>query len=768
MLIAGTGFFLGLLAAIYWSQPTAFLLVPILLTSSVIFLRPMWRRKTLCFLVCSFLGFVWADWHLDAYYKSLLPPELESRDLVVIGNIADIPEQRHKGWRFDFDVASSEPEVALKRIQLSWYGNIDSLKSGERWRFTVRLKRPHGYANPGGFDYEQWMLAEGIHGRGYVRSAENLTRKLTPPLRQKLWGYLQAYNLSASSLVAALVLGEKQGIEREHKELFQKTGTAHLFAISGLHVGMIAALFYWLTKVVLLVLMYSPLALAHKAIIYLAPMRICLFVSWFACAGYAVLAGFSIPTQRALIMLTVLYFAWLHGRQVFTLTNISAALLFVLLIQPLAVLNAGFWLSFTAVIWISCLLYALPQHYGAWRKTLFIQVLLPLCLWPITQYWFGESAAMGALANILLIPLVSFVVLPLSLLVCFLEWVAQGGSAFLMLFLDALYHCILNALLWVSAQSWGGTLMGAFSISQVILLQLGIFILLLPFGLNLYIRGLAAVMCLSALMSTTESVDNGSFRASVLDVGQGLSILIETREHALVYDTGPEFPSGFNTAEAVLLPYLNAEGIAAIDKLVLSHGDKDHSGGLPGFFKNIPVRSVTSGQVKRLELSGRALPCNAGDEWEWDGVDFKVLWPSPNSQNARIYQKHNNYSCVIRVTANSQTLLLTGDIEKIAEAELLGREEDLKSEVLVAAHHGSRTSTGKGFIDAVEPKYVVFSAGYRNRFRHPHYKIAKRVLKAGAEAVKTADCGRFLYSDTGVSCYRDENAPRWRMKNKNN
>ena len=498
MLIASTAFILGILSAFYWPEPSLVICLFVFIAS--VYLLSSVKLSLSVAVLMLLLGFLWGENDLERYYSHLLPLQLESTDVSIKARITEIPVKRHKGWRLVVEVKHSQPAAPVKSLQLNWYDDTVKPQLGEIWLFSVRLKRPHGYANPAGFNYEQWMLSRQLHGRGYIRHGDKLHSALGWNIRQGLWNSLQSYPGNAGSLVGALVLGEKHGLEHSQRQLFVDSGTAHLFAISGLHIGMLAGIFYFITKALVLIILYVPWmpdSLSH--LIYrLRPLNVYLACSWLGCAAYSILAGLSVSTQRALIMLSVAYVACALGKRMLSIHSFAIALVLILLIQPVAVLGAGLFLSFLAVAWIAYILHILPVHWSKARKVFIIQLLLPILLWPILQYYFGSSATLGAIANMLLIPLVSALLLPLCLLASLLEILFPASNAWLFTVIDEIYAYILAFLKALNTISWARPLNWPLTIQQVLLLQSCLFFLLLPVAKHIKI--LALLLAMMSLM----------------------------------------------------------------------------------------------------------------------------------------------------------------------------------------------------------------------------------------------------------------------------
>lgn len=680
------------------------------------------------------LGFVWA-WGQAAWsLHGGIPAHLEGRDLLANGRIVGLPEQRGSGIRFLFHIDSAadlQGRSFSGKVRLTWYRGAPELAAGDRWRLRVRLKAPHGFANPGGFDYEGWLFREGIRATGYVRSdVEN--RRLAEAglgvdrLRQAIRDRLRATgeNDAALGFIQALTLGDRSGIDQDQWDILTCTGTNHLIAISGLHVGILAALAFFLLRALW----------RHSAWLTqrLAADRAAALGALLAAAGYAALAGFAISTQRALIMLAVVLGAVLLRRTLRPGVGLLTALTLVLLVDPMASLSYGFWLSFAAV---GVLLYGMSRRVGAggvlwrWGRA---QWLVALGLLPLLLLLFGRVSAVAPLVNLLAVPLFSLLVLPLVLVAAVLAvtagiewplhlaaWLLQGGFA---------------ALEWMAAQPWATWTLPDQPAWVWLLAFAGAALLLAPRGLPGRWTGI--VLLAPLFLMRPGSPATGAFRFTLLDVGQGLAAVIETRQHVLVFDTGPAFSSGFNTGTAVIMPFLRARGLARIDRLIVSHADKDHAGGMAGLSGQTPISAVFSGEPGKLGGADAHL-CSAGMEWIWDGVLFSVLHPSRPLPTGR-----NNRSCVLRVENGSGSVLITGDVEADVEHKLVAEfAESMQSLVLVAGHHGSGTSTSEGFLHTVAPQYVLFSAGYRNRYGFPRPDVLARVAAFGATSFNTVDGG---------------------------
>jgi len=728
------GFGVGVLLPQAWPMlpvptwPLLLLALALLFYRSVPALRP---------LAPIALGVAWAWLHAYGQLQSDLNPALEGRDLILVGQVADLPEMHAGRLRFVLDVTSAQDGPVRTgftgRVRLTWYQNPPPLEAGEQWQLRVRLKARHGFANPGGFDYEGWLFHAGVGATGYVRDAPNNHRiapsglgiqPLRQHLRERLLTLLPQQWDPGAGVIVALILGDRSAIGAPQWQALMRTGTNHLVAISGLHVGIVGGLGFFLMRLlwrrseVLCRWFAAPRAAALAA----------LLLAW----GYAALAGFAVSTLRALVMLMVLLGAVLLRRPLQPAGSLLVALLLVLLVDPLACLSFGFWLSFGAV---TVLLYGMGGRLAVsgplWTlgRT---QWLVSLGLLPVLALLFGRVSLIAPLTNLVALPLFSFLLLPLVLVAATVslatDWVVP-----------------LHLVAWVLGQALAGLeYLGAYpwvSLSLpnppfwvAVCAFPGVALLLAPRGLPG--RWTGAFLLLPMLLWRPPLLAPGAFRFTLLDVGQGLAALVQTRDHCLVYDTGPAFPSGFNTGEAVLAPALRSRGIDRIDRLVVSHADQDHAGGLRGLLTQIPVMELLSGEPAALPAGG-ARQCEAGQTWIWDGVRFAILHPSsPWPVNS------NDRSCVLRVEGAGGALLLTGDLERAAEQALAARlGEGLRSRVLVAGHHGSNSSSSAELLAIVRPQWVLFSEGYRNRFGFPRPQVVTRAIQAGAQLGNTATGG---------------------------
>ena len=726
-----------------------------------------WPGRVLGVLACLACGFAWAAWRADIRLADALGAGWEGRDVEVIGVVAALPQDFSQGSRFEFAVERRLTATAVVpgRIMLSWYqGQRDGeefvrqqLKPGERWQMTLRLKRPHGNANPNGFDYEAWLLERNIRATGYVRQnpprrltemvwqPEYVVERLRHGVRDSFAAMLPAGRYPWAGILVALVIGDQRAIQGDLWTTFNRTGTTHLMSISGLHVTMVAALFGLLAGSV----WRRVPALALR----LPVQRAALLVGCLAALFYVLLAGFAVPAQRTLYMLLVAALAMGSGRIVAPSRTLCLALLVVLAIDPWAVLAAGFWLSFAAV---GALLYvgaAVVGEGGGWRQRIrswgVVQWAATLASLPILLLVFQQFSLVSPLANAVAIPVVSFIVTPLALLAALVPWwpiaaLAHAVLGWLMLFLE---WCAV----WPVWQAPAPPLWAALAAG------LGSAICLLPRGMPGRLPGV--VLLLPAIFWPVARPAEGEAWVTVLDVGQGLVAIVRTREHTLIYDPGPLYSAESDAGQRVVVPYLRSLGIDRVDILMVTHLDSDHAGGTASVKSALAVGEVVSSLGEAGSES-----CRNGQNWSWNGVRLTVLHPEARDYAEK--RKSNNLSCVLRIDAGGRRLLLTSDIEARDEAALLQRDPSaLKADVLLAPHHGSRTSSTPEFIAAVGAPDVMIPAGYRNRFGHPKADVVGRYEATGARLWRTDRDGALRVALGGqgatVNAWRDERRRYW-------
>ena len=694
-------------------------------------------------LAACLAGLCYAQVHTAAALANPFPDDLARAPLTVEGRIASIPADLGPARRFVFAVeraetAAGEPLQFRGLVRINWFDGPPPLLAGERWRLPVRLRPRHGYSNPGGFDYERWLFEQGIAATGTVRR-DGAAERLDPGpdgyrltrLRQRLNDHLAAVlgeDARSLPLVQALVTGDQSGFERADWEAMTRTGTSHLVAISGLNLGLIAAVVFFLVR--------AAWARCEPCALALAAPRAAALGGFLGAFAYAALAGFSVSTQRALVMAAVLFALILWQRTPRHWHALVLALTGVLLWDPRAALSFGFWLSFAAVF---VLLFHLGQRLprrDLWNRWGRAQWAVAVGMLPLLLFLFGRASAIAPLVNLVAEPLFTLLLFPLVLATAFLSLIP--GLDLPLILTAWLLDRVLAALHWAAAFPWAAVSPPLPPDWAWPFAFAGVLLLLAPRGLPA--RWLGLPLLLPLVLVRPPGPAPGEVWFTLLDVGQGLAAVVRTRDGTLVYDTGPGYDSGFNTGTAVVAPFLAAGGVGRVEVLMLSHADRDHAGGAAGLLARLPAARILSGEPDALDLPG-AQPCRAGESWDWSGVHFEVLYPPPPVAGAAP-PTGNDASCVLRVATGGRAILLTGDLGKLAEARLAERlGPRLHSDILVAGHHGSATSTSAPFLDAVAPRLILYSLGYANHFGFPAREVRERIAARGIPTLDTGHQG---------------------------
>jgi competence protein ComEC len=760
---------------------------------------PIWLLALACAAVClvvglrgpvraalsgALAGFCWAALIAHVALAPQLASDDEGRDVTVVGTIDSLPYRFEQGVRFNFAV---EQVVGAKmrvppRVALAWYAGfrdtvqaVGVVQPGERWQLTVRLQRPHGNANPHGFDYEVWQLEQGVRATGYVRpdgernrrldsfvfGIGNLVEHCRARLRDRILRVLP--DKQYAGVIVALVVGDQRAIDQSDWAVFNRTGISHLISISGLHITMIAGLFAMLASSLWRRSFFTsaqlPLLLPAQKVAALAGAGMALL--------YVLLAGFGVPAQRTLYMLAVVAAALWSGRIANVSHVLCAALGLVVLLDPWAVLWPGFWLSFGAV---AIILYAtvgrtgLPQA-GFWnllRLGAHTQYVVTLGLVPLTMLLFAQVSLVSPIANAVAIPLISFVVTPLALagsmlpsplagLLLGVAHFAVEGLAMFLAWIGASALAVWSAPTpapWVFCFALAGTLW-----------------MLAPRGWPH--RWAGAVAWFPLLAAVPAAPAPGELAVTAFDVGQGMALLIETGGHRLLYDAGPQYSPESNGGNRVIVPYLKARGIAAIDGMIITHSDVDHAGGALTVLDAVKVGWVASSLWDThpiVHAAAMHTRCVAGQRWSWDGVQFEMLQPTLASYDDEAL-KPNARGCTLHIRTGRHSMLLAADIEAAQEAALvLGAAGKLRADVLLAPHHGSGTSSTPAFLQAVRPALGVFQVGYRNRYRHPKTEIYERYREMGIGRMRTDEAGAIIMhfgAQVNASAFRSEHARYW-------
>ncbi len=735
----------------------------------------------ICFFTIGFAFGVMAGYRLLA---SQLPAAMAERDIVVEGQVIDLPQEDNRRQLFTLKLTRAystyEPSSAFenipRKINVSSYGDL-RVKTGEHWRLVVKLKSPRGFVNPDGFDYQASLLRRGIGATGYIRKGESKLLESQPSFSLDVLRYeLQQWLINTSDspqkgILIALLVGDTSLVDKEQWGEMLQTGTNHLIAISGLHLGFFAIVGFFvgnlLGRCVQLIWHKYP----SMMIGYVFSVSFTLF--------YSLIAGFNIPTIRTLIMLAVVQFALLWQRTFRGRDTLLIALVLVLLYDPLAAYDIGFWLSFGAVaMLIFCFSGRIAisknitiqrkytHHFALFIKSqwvMFIGLLIPLAVLVHT------SSLLAPPANFIAIPVITFFVVPCLILAALCHFTFGALEGFFLNCAELgmfVVHEWLNYLLSLGA----GQLNPLININPwaICLAVLSVVLILMPRAMSN--KWLGVVGLILALLIPLKQLPD--LQMLVFDVGQGTAILIRTPNHQLLYDTGPEYTENFDAGSGIIAPYLQSQGLRKLDTLVVSHNDKDHSGGLRGVLAAIKVNQLLLGEPDKLTALNKAETrsvhavdnCHTQTPWQWDGVYFRFIsWPIAPSAKA------NNHSCVLLVEFNGQKILLAGDIEKDVERILSEREEISAVDILLAPHHGSKTSSTAGFLARVHPQQVIYSAGFHNQHGHPHADVQARYARIGALPHNTAYAGALEFTWRGqqpyqLTQYRQSQARYWYAK----
>lgn len=756
MRLGTIAFLLGILAAQQLtSLPAAgwCLLLPLCLVLAY-YLPPFWHLPLI-----AVAGFLWAIVFASHLLSNRLGPELEGKDLLLEGRVVSLPRASQRGWRFDFDTQILGKDY---RVRLNDYESKSMPPhAGEQWRLRVKLKLPHGLSNPGGFDFERYLFRQGISATGYIKR-DDINQKLSGPgirhailsWRGRISSLIKATlpDDEQAGLLRALTVGDRRGIDTAHWQVLTRTGTSHLMAISGLHIGLVAGLVFTLVKFLV--------TLSPRLLLYTPAVMPAAIAAILAALIYAMLAGFSLPTQRAFIMVGVIMLGILLRRQYLSSSVLALALLLILLYDPLAVLDAGFWLSFAAV---AVIMYVLTGRVGQvsrlwqWGR---VQWLITFGMLPLMLVLFQQLSLVAPVANLIAVPWVSIITVPITLLAAICLPVSDGlanlllqGAAWSL----AELWLVLEPLAASRYASWYSHAPQTWTILPALA---GIIWLLLPRGWP--VRSLGIVCLLPMLLLPKPGPLAGEAWFHLLDVGQGLAAVVRTQEQVMVYDTGPWFSEDFDAGIAVIIPFLRSQGINAIDLLVVSHGDNDHRGGANSLLREMPVARILAGAAPRRWWHDKAEPCLSGQRWQWGEAIFEVLSPYNSHQRPA-----NNRSCVLRIGLGNTHILLPGDIEASGEAQLLAHDhERLRADILVVPHHGSKTSSTESFISAIRPEFALFATGYRNRYHFPNPVVLQRYLNLHTRTLDTAESGAITIKidASGMQtpqCWRQQSARYW-------
>jgi competence protein ComEC len=761
----------GYLPALPSFLVTGTVLVPVLVIA--IFLRKKFI-PSLWFLALA-VGFFYGVVAGHRLLGNQLLDNLTEQDLVVEGQVIDLPQENNRRQLFTLRVKRAyspyRPDILFEqfptKINISSYAEL-RVKTGEQWRVTVKLRKPRGFVNPGGFDYQASLLRRGVGATGYIRQGENLKLQPQPKFSMDVLRYeLQQWLIKKSEspekgILVALLVGDTSLVDKDHWGEMIKTGTNHLIAISGLHLGFFAIIGFFIGNLIgRFVQLFW-----HKYPSMMSGYVFSVLLTLF----YSVIAGLNIPTIRTLIMLAAVQLALLLRRSFRARDTLLIALVLVLLYDPLAAYDMGFWLSFCAVaMLIFCfsgritlaqkytLTMIAKNHVSLFVKSqwvMFIGLLIPLAI------LIHTSSLLAPPANFIGIPLITFFVVPCLILSALCHFSVPSAEDFFLHCAEwgmSVVHEWLNYLLVIGGGKFNPII--NFNPWAICLAILSVFLILLPRGLGNKYIGVAGLLL--ALFIPLKQLPD--LHMLVFDVGQGTAVFIRTPNHQLLYDTGPIYTENFDAGSGIIVPYLQSQGVHYLDKLVVSHNDQDHSGGLIGVLAATKVNQLWMGEPDKFRPKAsdpQVENCHVQKPWQWDQVTFRfITWPlQPNA-------KANNNSCVLLVEFRGHKILLTGDIEKEVERTLLAQESLTAVDVLLAPHHGSHSSSTLEFVAQVQPKIVIYSTGFHNQHGHPHADIQARYLTAGSVPLNTAFAGALEFEWQGdrsrVTQYRQSSQRYW-------
>jgi competence protein ComEC len=710
-------FFIGTL---FYFTHHIFLLVVLLF---IYFIKPRWP------LIFSFaLGALLAFHHQWWVDDVNMPPLEVISDARIEGTVVSIPVQTPDKTQFTFAITTMNHQSVNSLVQLAWYHHHPpSISMGQQWRFIAKIKKPRNFMNPGSFDYVQSLATRHIHWTGYIheKSAKLLDSAVSHfpgvNVRGQLGNrlYELGKNTSSIGIIEALTLNLTHHMTPDQWDLFRRTGTIHLFGISGEHIALISGFIFLLVK-----WLWSRSA---RLCLHIPAVRVASMLSLLAAIGYAMLAGFAPPVQRALIGWFFYTLRYLGNRYSSVWQTWRYALVAIICVEPHVVFMQGFYFSFLAVV---CLIITQQRfRLRGFKGKLALQASCLIGLLPLTLYWYAYGSINGLIANLIAIPMVGFLIVPLALITMLLcSW---SIAKVLIIPLSWLIDLLLMFLRWVDQLAWLNIEWSIHSIELAVVLMLSVlFLAIIPLP---PIRWLSALWLLLFFLPKQPPVSRGEALVRVLDVGQGLAVAIHTEHHTLLYDTGDAFFHGSDLGAMVILPYFKALGIKSLDTVVISHPDRDHQGGLRTIEKQMPFQELLVNDTKYYH---RGTSCHHLPAWRWDDVSFRFF---PTHKK---YTDKNNDSCVLKIQTQGSSMLLTGDIEQIAEDELIrAYGEQLKSEVLLLPHHGSKTSSSYRFILEVAPQFAIASLGFDNRFHFPHIKTLSTLKALGVPLFRTDQCG---------------------------
>ncbi len=690
----------------------------------------------LLLVVCFVFGFAWATYCGQRTVQQWLPVSQEGQSLIINGYITDFPRPSDRGWQFDFYAEQLRGKVRLS-LQESNQKSFPNFPC--RYQLRVKLKQPRGLLNVGQYDYQAWLMQDGYRATGYVKTIEgcqSYQANIFMRLRLEIAAAIKKAALSpyASSTLSALLIGNYADIDSTQWQVLRDSGTIHLLSVSGLHIVLVVMLFHFLCR---RLVCFSVFPLRYWPADHWAGIASLLFATF-----YALMTGFSVATQRSLMMVFVSIVLRIVYVKISAPFLFLVSLFFVVMMNPLAVLSASFWFTFFATaILLMASSNQIKNKGSVWRRfvvePLRLQAVMFVMMLPVLLFVYGRVALLSLPLNLLAVPWVSFLSLPCAFFALLLLPFSESLASYLLQMagwtLDIYWQTMQGILQIFVDKQWD---VGGISLQVLLLSVIGMGVLCFaPRAMPL--RWCAVLLCLPLFFPVNVKVSPDVAEVRVLDVGQGLAVMVRTARHVMVYDTGDKHSERFDAGRDIVATALRNAHVSNIDMLVISHADSDHAGGRSGLLSEIAAKQKWSGTPEALH-DDTYLPCSEGMHWRWDGVDFRVLYPLDSNI---LKQEKNDSSCVIQITAGGKKILLTGDIEKQAETLLLNANVNLKSDVLVSPHHGSKTSSTPAFLRAVAADTVVVSSGYKNRFHHPAALVSRRYQELGIRQFNTAEVG---------------------------
>lgn len=727
----------------------------IVLVSDILKRNSFKKKKVWPFLITLFLtglGFIWIDYRLHQFEKQILPDALDGQRIWVQGEIISIPQVSHHKTTFLFHVdhlVNDKANFNSRTIFLSEYQNSNnnttinnkmSLSEGQIWQFLVYLKKPHVNQNQGQFLPWSWYYENNIVATGYIvlnnknnlmgYNSVNFFERIRQTINNDLDLLLK--DNPYKGFIKALIIGVKSDISEQQWQVLSITGTNHLMAVAGLHLGFLYESVFLLTTYI---------AKRLPELFYFFPYKF--FAIFFAMAAsfiYAKLSGFLLPAQRAFLMIFFFSVAQLSLRPTRKFSALLFSFILILIVEPLSIYTKSFWMSFLSVLLINfAVLFYENRSYIF--KLYVVQLILTLGLLPLALIFFNHVSIGSILANIIAIPWLGFIIIPLIFLLFMALQFSYLFSHLLLKIIVFQFDCLWKLLFFLSKIKYLLFVSSYPHIYPIIYYEIGLIILLIPIKKLFRIFGFFCL--LPILFFSYPRPHYGQFYFYLLDVGQGLASVIETKTHTIIYDTGPR-SIDFDSGTRIIQPFLLSQGIKKIDLMMVSHGDNDHSGGATSLLENFQIDSILSSVPAFFSFSPNTSiqKCQTGQFWQWDGIKFEVLYPDQQSPFTG-----NNNSCVMRVCVQQNCVLLTGDIESPAEYRLLDESSTLlNAQLLVAPHHGSITSSTPQLIEAVQPHFVLFPVGYDNRFNFPSAEILSRYQNINATIIRTDQNGEIFFA----------------------